>query len=407
MTDAPLPEKLLADPFFLKVNNTEWNACLGSQGSEINYIDGFIDAAVTLVGGIIDKKEYGKRDTLVMPILYTARHGVELALKFTINQLVEMNVLPHGHHKNHDLQSHFDLLDSSELGDRTLSEILDRLSPFVAGLARIDDDGQELRYHQDQDGNISLAEQSIANLVVIRASLTEMQKLVNNLTYRITDLRNERITESYTKECSRLDLLAIAERLPQIGDWKTDAFTHAKQAIRDDYGLSSNQFSRAVDVIKGNRAMKALYGELSQLGGMTDEIAIFIMNAWLEREIERRTPSEDGMDWAGAERIDKLFEDLPKAAAFRTKLAKRLSANECADLETLFYFGRDGHYAELYEKDLARNRSKYVREKDPVSTAQHVLTKTNFADCFAAGIRRVGRADLAEQLEQLIADSRG
>ena len=36
---------------------------------------------------------YEKRDTLVMPILYNARHALELSLKFAISRLCEMGVV--------------------------------------------------------------------------------------------------------------------------------------------------------------------------------------------------------------------------------------------------------------------------------------------------------------------------
>jgi len=64
------------------VNNPTWNACIGKQGHEENYLDGYIEAAIELAGAVLDKNMFEKRDTLVLPILYNARHALELALKF-------------------------------------------------------------------------------------------------------------------------------------------------------------------------------------------------------------------------------------------------------------------------------------------------------------------------------------
>ena len=50
-------------------------------------IEGYMDAAGELAEAVIEKKMYEKRDTLVLPILYNARHAVELALKFVIDRL--------------------------------------------------------------------------------------------------------------------------------------------------------------------------------------------------------------------------------------------------------------------------------------------------------------------------------
>ena len=156
--------------------------------------------------------------------------------------------------------------------------------PFITGLARIDDDGQELRYPETRDGSTSLANHNLANLVVVRASISEMKRLSRALTCRVHDLNEQRITGAYTTECSREDLMDIASRLPPKEKWHTEAFPTARDIICDEYGLSRRKFSDAVDIIKHNRAMKALYGERSDLGGIDDETIIFITESWLSRE---------------------------------------------------------------------------------------------------------------------------
>jgi hypothetical protein len=86
------------DPFLKQVFDfdTEWNACIGSQGSEESYLDGYIDAAMELADAIIEKEMYSKRDTLVLPILYNARHAVELTLKFATDRLALAGVINSG-----------------------------------------------------------------------------------------------------------------------------------------------------------------------------------------------------------------------------------------------------------------------------------------------------------------------
>lgn len=67
------------DPFFEHINDGDWNACVGKQGDAENYVDGFLEAAIELVGAVIDKNLVSSRDTLAMPILYNCRHGLEFA----------------------------------------------------------------------------------------------------------------------------------------------------------------------------------------------------------------------------------------------------------------------------------------------------------------------------------------
>jgi hypothetical protein len=89
MTNGNTPSPLGSDPFFWLPADSEWNACIGRQGDEDNCVDGYIEAAIELADAVIEKRMYGNRDTLVMPILYNARHALELLLKFVINQLHE------------------------------------------------------------------------------------------------------------------------------------------------------------------------------------------------------------------------------------------------------------------------------------------------------------------------------
>jgi len=42
-------DQLENDPFFRLPAASDWNACIGKQGTEENYLDGYIEAAMELV----------------------------------------------------------------------------------------------------------------------------------------------------------------------------------------------------------------------------------------------------------------------------------------------------------------------------------------------------------------------
>ena len=134
------------DPFFEFLSDTGWNACVSKQGYEENYVDGYMEAAQRLVALVMDEQLAGSRDTLVLPILYNARHGIELALKFYINRLHEIGMLAARHAVNHDIRSHWRHLVDAEVGDEAVRSLVANLGPYVESLAAIDDDGQQLRY---------------------------------------------------------------------------------------------------------------------------------------------------------------------------------------------------------------------------------------------------------------------
>lgn len=44
------------DPFFRLTGDTEWNACIGPQGHEENYVDGYMEAALYLSRAVLEKQ---------------------------------------------------------------------------------------------------------------------------------------------------------------------------------------------------------------------------------------------------------------------------------------------------------------------------------------------------------------
>jgi hypothetical protein len=352
------------DPFFTLPGDGTWNACLGQQGDELNYRDGYMEAAFELADAVVERQLFAKRDTLVLPILYTARHAVELLLKHVINQLADHGVLKERHAANHDIQSHFDLLKCADLGDETFSNNFEALGPFVASLAKIDDDGQALRYHVGQDGSTSLEDYSLANLDVIRASLKALQEIVNTLRHRTEDFLAERKAKAFTQPCSRRDLMVITEAIPPRAGWNTPAFDTAKNAMRRRFKLSSRQFSDAVNVIKTNREMNAILGVETNLLSLTDDEAVAVIEQW-----RKLNPApEPGQEPQIASGADITVEKLKKHGAIKNEVLKALldllSADDIADLEAIYYLGRDGWFPELYEDRVAQIKRRQAVERD-------------------------------------------
>ncbi len=115
MTQQNQPQACKPDPFFSIPADRTWNACIGPQGDEENYVDGYIDAALALANLILEKEMFVARDTLVLPILYNARHGVELSLKFAMSRLLESGILKVSHAVNHDIASHWQHLQGASV----------------------------------------------------------------------------------------------------------------------------------------------------------------------------------------------------------------------------------------------------------------------------------------------------
>lgn len=385
------------DPFFTLIDDSEWNACIGDQGYEENYVDGYMEAALELVSSVIDKRKYGKRDTLVMPILYNCRHALELTLKYVIGRLCEAGVIPALHPKNHDIKSHWTLLASTPLGDARLLELVSQLQHYVDSLHGIDEDGQQLRYAETQDGQRSLEGKAICNLEVIQASLQALNQILMAMKYRVLELVDERATGTFTAQCSRRDLMEIATMLPPRDRWSEPAFDTAKAAIMARFGIGSRQFSAAVDIIKNHREMGGLIGIDFNLVHLTDEHARQLIDEW--SKVHPLHPAVETIctDYLDRDR-EKMRKHIESAQATNEAVLHLLSPDEIADLEAIYYIGRERIFCEHYEMQLQVTLEKYRLKTDHKPQVAHLMSKTNLLHEVAQGMDILGRPRLAAEL---------
>jgi len=389
------------DPFFKRVFDGQWNACIGRQGHEENYIDGYIEAAIELADAIFEKKVFSKRDTLVLPILYNARHAIELALKFATERLIEAGVIKDdGHRLSHNIKAYWDHLSKSAIGDEKLLQTIAALKPYIDSLSRIDSDGQELRYHRNRDNKPSLAKYATANLRLIRASLQQLEKLLSALKHRTVDFIDERATGTFTNRCSRTDLLEIARLMPRRDSWNSQTFDDQKSFVKVRYGLSNKQFSVALDRLQASRELRSVLGMETSLKHLTDDDIVFAVEQWL-----RLHPMPEQKHAGVGLRLSdtKWFEGMKEEEAKRQEVAEaietRLSSQALAELEAMFYGERDRIFAEFHEAETVRILQEHAAAKNPQAEIRHLMEKTNFLQCIQRAAVRLGRLSLAESLK--------
>lgn len=394
-------EPAATDPFFEVIRDTHWNACVGRQGNELNYVDGYMEAAQRLVTVLMDNQLFASRDTLAMPILYNARHALELSLKFTINHLHRISAVSARHMPNHDILSHWKYLQNANLGDAALRQLVQDLEPYVVSLAQIDEDGQELRYPTNRDGQKSLSAFGVVNLHLIRSSLDAMAKILTAVKYRVMEFELERTTGSYTKDCSRSDLKAIAEMLGAHSTWKDESFNDKKDAVRERFKLSSGKFSDAVDAIRRSRQLATLVELEKPLTYISDEKAIFALEQWAVANPERpQNPEDLGMDYFNRD-WEKIAKDERISRELDQTIIDNLSLEEFCDLEVLFYIGRESEFGESYDKMLTASLEEHRQEKSRWAGVHHIMAKTNFLENVIAGAHAVGRPSLAYKLRAI------
>ncbi|WP_158912796.1 hypothetical protein [Caulobacter sp. S45] len=388
-----------SDPFFDLPHDSEWNACIGRQGTEENYVDGYIEAAIELASAVIDKGLHGQRDTLAMPILYNTRHGVELALKLAISRLHRMGAIPQVHPKDHDIRSHWEFLAQAGAGDVKLRRLIADLQPYVESLATIDDDGQELRYAENRAGGKSLEGKALANIAVIRDSVIQLGKVIEALKYRAIDLGEERATGTFTPECSRTDLIAIADRLPPIDKWRDPVFDEVKAAVMAEFGLSGKKFSAAVTAIKSSRETCRRIGQMTPLKHLTDAHARYAIEQWALCHPHEPAAGGLGLDYGAPRDFEAIAARHSVDQTVIDAIRRALSLDEIADLEAVYQVGRLNQFAEHYDQILKLACERRHLQGDDLWEAVHYLvTKTNLQTGVARGLVILGRPDLAGQI---------
>lgn len=400
-SDSGLPQ---VDPFFEVTGDREWNACVGIQGSEENYIDGYLEAAIRLAEAVISNRLYSSRDTLAMPILYNGRHGLELSLKFAINRLHRVGVLATAHPADHDILSHWNHLLEAKLGDTVLRNCIQELGPFVTSLASIDDDGEEFRYARTQSGKKSLDRVAVVNLPHILASLKVMRNLLTRFNDRVQAIEDERTTGTYTAECSREDLRQIAEMLGNHETWSESSFTEKKVVICERFGLSSNKFSKAVNKIKNSRELGVIVGLEQALHHLSDDKAVAVLELWAKRHLLKKNEPEDLGSSFFELNADEIFRSMQERRELNEAVQSLLTPDELADLEALFYIGRNREQGEHYEWML--DYTKALHPKSEVADVDPILVKSNLLEHVINGVRLVGRPSLTLRFEAIRARHR-
>lgn len=169
----------------------------------------------------------------------------------------------------------------------------------------------------------------------------------------------------------------------------------------EKFGLSNGKFSDALNAIKSSGPLAALIGKEATFKYLSDEKAIEVLTLWVK---DNPRITQEKFDDLGIDYFDrdwgKQVESANKSKLLDETILELMTPEEFADLETVYYLGRNRVFGEHYEAQLGNTISSYAK---PLSrqSVQHIMTKTNLLDAFADGCERVGRPSLAKKMRQL------
>jgi len=239
---------------------TKYNACVGENGIfEGKYFLGYDLSVKVLCEYII--KNTREIDQLIFPILFNARHAIELYLKDTLTNISRINeslnftksidIDLDKLQKTHDLKILWEMFESNAIIlDRRMKDFIDYQREYISDYFEIDLKGETFRYQYTKDNAVHLANTPLVNIICFFERYDELSKNMHNLIRFFDQVEHEYYIYSFTKNLSPNDLLEISKKLGHISTWNEDGFKEIKAAIKTEYSIGSKELSDAINIIK-------------------------------------------------------------------------------------------------------------------------------------------------------------
>lgn len=230
-------------------------------------------AAESYVDPETGEEKYVFVDAIVYPICFNARHFIELFLKDSIQRVSALGPNPTqtGVIATHDLNMLWGEFAAAIARDNRLVELGMPLEEIFKEIADVDNTGMTFRYSRDLDENMHLPDFEHINLGVLGDRLREMFKQAEEFSLYLGILQQEYSQRSFTGKLHRGDIEAIARRLPPYEKW-AEQLKSVKKEICGALGLSSNDFSKALVLIRQHREFSALIGLELPLEGLPVDV---------------------------------------------------------------------------------------------------------------------------------------
>ncbi|UYA60795.1 hypothetical protein NAL19_2690 [Pectobacterium sp. F1-1] len=230
-------------------------------------------AAESYVDPETGEEQYVFVDAIVYPICFNARHFIELFMKDSIRNVSTLGPNPTQTDAiaTHDLNMLWGKFAAAIAHDNRLLELGMSLEEIFKEIADVDNTGMTFRYSRDLGENVHLPNIEHINLGALGDRLREMFKQTEEFSLCLSILQQEYSQGTYTEKLHRANIEAIAKRLPPHEKW-AEQLKSVKKEICEALGLSSNDFSKALVLIKQHREFSALIGLELPLQGLPVDV---------------------------------------------------------------------------------------------------------------------------------------
>jgi len=403
------------NPTFRGSEPTWANACVGNNGnpSYVEYSKGFSQAANLLIDQVLnDRGIHLYVDDLVYPICFNMRHSVELRLKGAIDEVIAIanikNIkLSFNSTGSHDIKIIWNYFRTeSEKIDKRYVEINKKIEPTILDIAEVDSTGQTFRYPVSNTAQKHLTDVALINFVVLKRKFNELESNLDGL-HRLNHWLNEEYKHgTFTSKLSRAEIFKISRRLPQRAKWATTEFSDLKDTIRIEYGLSNNDFTKAINIIKAHYSLAPLIGEQVPLIGINEQQLSFFIERWINDNQEVKKPFDrepEEISFESESMLTRIISRTNKTQESWSVFSDKVSVEYLAAIKSLFYFARDKGFTEYYIRiyQIHLRESNVSFDGNPSSLRRdfmHIFTKSNAVENILISLYALGHIQLAEEI---------
>lgn len=259
-------------------------ACIGDNGgtTDEDIRKGFKRTVELLTESLKTGSEV--EDLLVYPIVYNARHSIELSLKIVIKMLWRIEekkgicyseeVLKERKKElhTHSIECLYKLACDKKNIDRRIPAYFENIEDMIY-FYYFDEEGDAFKYELNKEDEPHMIKNKISHVSIelLETEFKEVMKKFDDLIYFLDNCIFEYSLGTFTKSLSRADIWDISKRLPVYEEWRTEKFKEVKDEIKQEYHLGSKEFSEAVNLIKKNRFFSENIGCEKIFGTITQE----------------------------------------------------------------------------------------------------------------------------------------